>query len=113
MSSKQGQQYRHLPAFILLILAEGETHGGSILTNLNEKLPNFNCDSAGVYRTLNQLESEGCVIYNWDTSKPGPAKKIYQITEVGFKKLALFKNDIEKRLANFKYFLDEYSKLKK
>lgn len=113
MASKQGQQYRHLPAFILLILAKGDTHGGSILSNLKEKLPNCNCDSGGIYRTLNQLESEGFIIYNWDTSSPGPAKKIYQITEAGFEKLALFKEDIELRIANLKYFLKEYSMLKK
>ncbi len=111
MASKQGQQYRHLPAFILLILAEGENHGGYILNALKERLQNFSCDSAGVYRTLNQLETEGAVIANWDTSKPGPAKKIYKITDIGYEKLSYFKEDIESRVINLNYFLEQLKKM--
>jgi DNA-binding PadR family transcriptional regulator len=96
-----------------LLLTEGENHGGFIISALKERLCNFSCDSAGVYRTLNQLESEGAVTANWDTSQAGPAKKIYKITDIGYEKLELFKEDIEARITNLNYFLNQYKTIKK
>ncbi len=44
-------------------------------------LPDF--DSATVYRTLRQLEHTGMVSSFWDTSKSGPARRMYSLTEAG------------------------------
>ena len=35
------------------------------------------------YRTLRQMEKDGMVSSNWDTSEAGPARRVYSITEAG------------------------------
>jgi PadR family transcriptional regulator, regulatory protein PadR len=36
-----------------------------------------------VYRTLRQLEKQGLVVSGWDTSKDGPARRLYSLTDAG------------------------------
>ena len=110
--SKKGKNYRHLPAFLLLFLAEGNAHGGALLTALQERLPVPHVDSGAVYRALQELEKEGALVFHWDTSEPGPAKKIYTITDKGWETLAGFETDISMRMQNLSYFLTNYSSLK-
>lgn len=112
MPPKRKQQYRHMPAFILLELAEGPIHGGGIHTALTERMPLYKPDTAVIYRTLQQLEEEGAVISEWDTSKSGPARKIYRLTGKGWEKLEYWRQDIEMRMANLHYFLETYRSLK-
>lgn len=112
MTAKKRQNYRHLPAFILMLLAQGEAHGGSIHSALKEILPHFHDDTAAVYRTLQQLEEEKSVTSVWDTSVAGPARRIYHITPLGMDKLDEWKADIEQRVANLNYFLATYKKIK-
>lgn len=112
MSVKKKQQYRHLPAFILLALAQEPSHGGAVMTVLSQRMPLFNPDSAAVYRSLQQLEQEGQVVATWDTGKSGPPRKIYSLTESGWQKLDSWRADIEMRLANLQYFLETHSKLR-
>ena len=112
MSAKKRYNYRHLPAFILLLLAEGKAHGGAIHSLLSERLPHFQTDTGAVYRSLQQLENEGSAASVWDTTESGPARKIYHITSSGRDKLAEWEQDIEARMANLNYFLETYKKLK-
>jgi poly-beta-hydroxybutyrate-responsive repressor len=35
------------------------------------------------YRTLRQMEKDGMVSSNWDTSEAGPARRVYSITDAG------------------------------
>lgn len=112
MSSKKRQQYRHLPAFILLALAEGPVHGGAILAELSGRMPLCKPDSAAVYRTLQQLEREAEVVSSWDTGKSGPARKMYALTEAGWRKLDYWRGEIEMRMANLQFFLESYRRLR-
>ncbi|MFP4461580.1 MAG: PadR family transcriptional regulator [Thermotogota bacterium] len=76
-------------AFILLIIAEMPTHGYEIA----QKLDYFGClikntgQMGGMYRLLSDLEEEGLIKADWETEKPGPAKKIYKVTEKGLDRL--------------------------
>ena len=110
-SSKCRHQYRHLPAFILLALAKGPIHGGAILTVLSERMPLLKPDSAAIYRTLQQLEQDGEVVAQWDTSGSGPARKRYQLTAVGWERLDYWRDDIKMRIANLQQFLETYQTL--
>lgn len=112
MSAKKRQNYRHLPAFILLAIAQREMHGGAIHSSLCECLPHFNTDTGAVYRSLQELENDGSVQSDWNTSESGPAKRIYHMTPSGWTKLEEWEQDIEARLANLNYFLDTYKKVK-
>ncbi len=113
MPAKRKQQYRHLPAFVLLILAKGPIHGGAIHSALTERLPKFKSDTGAVYRALQQLERDREVKSAWDTANPGPAKKIYQLTPLGWEKLDYWKKDIELRIENLNYFLRTYRQITK
>lgn len=76
-------------AFILLIIDEAPTHGYEIAQKMNA----FGClikttgQMGGMYRLLSDLEEEELIVAEWETDKPGPAKKIYKITQKGFKRL--------------------------
>lgn len=107
--SKKGQTFRHTPAFILLFLARENLYGGALLSKMESQLPSYNPDSAAVYRALQELEEEEAVKAYWETDISGPARKWYEITEKGYERLAEFKEDIEKRMRNFEYFL-QFSK---
>lgn len=107
------QSYRHLPAFILILLARENLYGAALLNTMKQEMPFFfNTDLSLIYRVLQDLESIGAVTYYWETDTSGPARKWYQITSIGFEKLAEYKEDIEKRMKNFVFFMDQYEILK-
>jgi PadR family transcriptional regulator, regulatory protein PadR len=111
MNHSKGQRHRHLPAFILLRLAQGKAHGGAIYHDLMYNIPDFQCDTAAIYRTLRQLEQEEAVTFIWDTMQPGPARKIYAITQTGRQQLAGWKEDMEGRIKKLNCFLQMYHDL--
>lgn len=110
---KAMKTFRHLPAFLLLFLAEGPAHGGALLSTLQERLPVPRVDSGAVYRVLQDLEKEGAVVSRWDTAESGPAKRIYTITEKGWTMLDFLAGDIKMRLQNLQFFLNTYQSLSK
>ena len=107
------RQSRHLPAFILLLLAETPMHGGALHSALNARLPALKVDSAAVYRTLQQLENDGELKSEWNTSGGGPAIRIYQLTPAGWRKLEFWLDDIKGRLQSLEYFVTAYTQLAK
>ncbi|MGO9546744.1 MAG: PadR family transcriptional regulator [Rhodomicrobium sp.] len=111
MTNNARQQSRHLPAFVLLMLAEAPRHGGALHSALNGRLPALKADSAAVYRTLQQLEKAGEVSSQWDTSGTGPAIRVYELTAAGWKKLEFWLEDIKGRLESLQYFVTEYARL--
>lgn len=113
MPEKRKQQYRHLPAFILLAIADRPIHGGAIHSALMERMLKSKPDTGAVYRALQQLERNKEVKSTWDTSKSGPARKIYTITPLGWEKLDDWKKDIELRIEILNSFLSIYRQIKK
>jgi PadR family transcriptional regulator, regulatory protein PadR len=116
MMKKDGRkkhEYRHLPAFILLILTKGSAHGGAVHNALSKMLPSYNPDTGAVYRTLLEMEQNGEVKFEWDTSSSGPARKVYHLTPTGWDKLGYWKKDIEQRLEYLSIFLKSYKSLPK
>ena len=111
MPAKTKRQSRHLPAFVLLVIAEGPLHGGAIHSALVDRVPGFKVDTGAVYRTLQALEADGEVESSWDTQNPGPARKVYRLTPVGLNKLETWKTDIEYRLTILRGFLSAYDRL--
>ena len=111
MNHSKVQRHHHLPAFILLRLARGAAHGGAIYNDLIREVPAFQCDTAAIYRTLRQLEKDGAVGFSWDTGHPGPARKIYTITEQGWQQLAFWEQVMIERIEKLTYFTTTYQKL--
>jgi Predicted transcriptional regulators len=113
----KGKPGRHVPAFVLLIVAKKPTYGLQILNHLKEEMPFCQLDSAAIYRALNQLEISGAIqvceqsIENELSLDSNITKKYYEITKNGEKELEIFKRDIEKRHANLTFFLNSYSQV--
>ncbi|MDK2866624.1 MAG: PadR family transcriptional regulator, regulatory protein PadR [Clostridiales bacterium] len=103
-----GKPGRHVPAFVLLMLAERPRYGLEILNELNERLPYSRFDSAAVYKALNKLEENGCVSCSWDHSESGPPKKMYALTASGQNTLENFYDDIKMRRSNLDFFIKTY-----
>jgi DNA-binding PadR family transcriptional regulator len=109
--NRSRQQSRHLPAFLLLTLAESPMHGGAAQSILNQRLPSLKADSAAIYRTLKQLEKDGELSAEWDTSGTGPAIRVYRLTPKGWRKLDVWLEDVKERIGNLQYFVDAHAKL--
>jgi poly-beta-hydroxybutyrate-responsive repressor len=75
---------RFVEPVILLLLAERPMHGYELL----ERVPELareerRVDLGNLYRLLRSLEEEGIVASEWDEGLPGPAKRIYRLTDAG------------------------------
>ena len=111
-SCKSGRISRFLIPALLLLLSEKPSHG----YELTEKYTEFGFTEAGsdpgaIYRTLKLLDSEGFIKSKWDTDDPGPAKKIYSITDEGSELLSSWVSEIKERKKTFELFLKRYDKL--
>lgn len=111
INKKKGQNYRHTPAFILLLLAQADAYGAALLNRLENELPNYRTDSAIIYRSLQDLEKAGAVEFYWDHEQSGPGKKWYKITAIGKELLKEYRKDIAMRHQNLSYFLETYNML--
>ncbi|MDH3227710.1 MAG: poly-beta-hydroxybutyrate-responsive repressor [Thermoleophilia bacterium] len=71
-----------LQPFLLLALESWQGHGYELIRRMTvfgfEAL-----DGGSVYRTLRQLEKDGLVSSDWDTSKTGPARRVYSLSDAG------------------------------
>jgi PadR family transcriptional regulator, regulatory protein PadR len=68
---------------LLLLLREAPAHGYELLERLPEVLPDERIDMGNLYRVLRSLEEDGIVHSEWDAEAPGPAKRIYELTDDG------------------------------
>jgi len=71
-----------LVPILLLMLREWSSYGYELM----EKMATFGLSAMNpgtFYRTLRQMEKDGMVSSNWDTSEGGPARRVYSITEAG------------------------------
>jgi PadR family transcriptional regulator, regulatory protein PadR len=61
-----------------------------------------------LYRTLRQMEKNGDVVSTWETTKPGPARRMYSITEAGEAYLELWMASLRQSHRNMDAFLQLY-----
>ncbi len=67
---------------LLLMLSQWSSYGYELM----EKMSTFGLAAMNpgtFYRTLRQMEKDGMVSSNWDTSEGGPARRVYSITDAG------------------------------
>src|SRR6266699_5339196 len=79
---------------VLLMLREWSSYGYELM----EKMAAFGLTTmnAGTfYRTLRQMEKDGMVSSNWNTSEAGPARRVYSITEAGENYLKFWASSLE------------------
>ncbi len=68
---------------VLLLLAEGRSHGYQLAEDLEELLDEGRVDFGNLYRLLRALEEEGLVASTWSEEAPGPQKRVYELTGEG------------------------------
>jgi PadR family transcriptional regulator PadR len=67
---------------ILLSLREWNSYGYELMDRASKF--GFEAMNPGtLYRTLRQMEKEGIVESTWETSRGGPARRMYSITDAG------------------------------
>jgi PadR family transcriptional regulator PadR len=89
---------------VLLCLRDNPGHGYELLDQLQTLMPGDRVDMGNLYRVLRSLEREGLVASSWDDESPGPAKRIYVLTDSGRRVLDLWVGafrKIEQQIAAF------------
>jgi len=91
---------------LLLSLAQQNSHGYELMEILGQD--GTAPDPGSLYRTLRSLEEDGLVCSTWDTSNAGPARRVYEITDLGVEVLQTWVVDIRKTRQGLDDFLAEY-----
>ena len=78
-----GRRGRWLEPFLLLLVAEGDSHGYAIARSLNElRVAADEVDVGTVYRALRELEAAGMVESTWEADVGAP-RRAYVLTGTG------------------------------
>ena len=77
-----GLPRNYLRPCLLLLLAEGTSHGYELLDQVSE-LGLERVDPGGLYRCLRAMDEEGLVRSTWEPSASGPARRTYELTDEG------------------------------
>jgi len=91
---------------LLLALAQKKNHGYELMEILSRE--GDSPDAGSLYRTLRSLEEDGLVCSSWDTSNAGPARRVYELTDLGLDYLHTWAVDIRKTRQGLDDFLAEY-----
>ncbi len=81
-SANEAWSKNWLVPVLLLMLRQWSSYGYELM----EKMSTFGLAAMNpgtFYRTLRQMEKDGMVRSNWDTSEGGPARRVYSITDAG------------------------------
>lgn len=82
LAEKPAQPRNWLQPFLLLSLERWQAHGYELVQRMT--LFGFeSVDRGSVYRSLRSLEKDGLVESDWDTSKAGPARRVYSLSDAG------------------------------
>ena len=93
---------------ILVTLREWNSYGYKLM----ERLTAFGFEATNpgtLYRTLRQMENNGIVKSNWETSKGGPARRMYSITDAGEAYLDFWAKSLEQYQQTMDTFFQLYT----
>ena len=80
-----GNLYRFVEPVILFLLdKKGSSYGYELAGELSRHaLTDADVEAAALYKTLRQLEKNGCVTSKWNVEGNGPARRVYALTPHG------------------------------
>jgi PadR family transcriptional regulator, regulatory protein PadR len=93
---------------ILLTLREWNSYGYELM----ERTAAFGFEAMNpgtLYRTLRQMEKNGVVKSKWETSRGGPARRVYSITDAGEAYLDFWADALEQYRRNVDVFFRMYT----
>ncbi len=91
----------------LLTLREANSYGYELI----ERMTRFGFEAMNpgtLYRTLRQMEEEGLCNSKWQTTKAGPARRVYTITDAGEAYLSFWAKALEQYRRNMDAFFRVY-----
>jgi len=100
----------YLRPCLLLLLAEGPSHGYDLL----EQMPRLGlerADPGGLYRALRAMERGGLVASWWEHSTSGPARRTYQLTDEGLDWLHLWAGSLREVHNHLGAYLARYAEV--
>ena len=95
---------------LLLLLRERPTHGYELLEQLPAFTGEARVDMGNLYRILRALEEDGLVTSQWEAGEPGPAKRIYELSDEGKRLLDEWAAALRRSRARIDAFLDRYER---
>ena len=98
---------------ILLELARGPACGYDLLEALKRDPGGAEPDTGNLYRTLRWMEQSGCVKSDWETSRSGPARRVYEITPTGWEHLDEWAEVLGRTRRWLDDFLEGYTSLRR
>src|SRR5215213_10141434 len=93
---------------ILLALREWNSYGYELM----ERAARFGFEAMNpgtLYRTLRQMEEDGVVESEWETSRGGPARRMYSITDAGRAYLDFWAKSLEQYQQTMDNFFRMYT----
>jgi DNA-binding PadR family transcriptional regulator len=99
---------RFVEPAVLLLLAEGPSHGYDLADALEGLLEEGRVDFGNLYRLLRSLEAEGIVASSWSDEAPGPLKRTYELTDEGTALLATWAGSLRVGQERVTAFLQRY-----
>jgi PadR family transcriptional regulator, regulatory protein PadR len=93
---------------ILLTLREWNSYGYELLERM-AALGFETINPGTLYRTLRQMEKEGLCESKWETSRGGPARRMYSITDIGEAYLELWAEALEQYRSTLDNFFRLYT----
>lgn len=100
---------RYSQPFALLLLMDKPSHGYDLLNELAKLCPEEDLDPASLYKNLRKMEEDGLVTSDWDTGNPGPARRVYKVTELGQEVLQGWSFAIKRNKEILEWFLNKYA----
>ena len=97
-----------LEPVVLVMLREWNSYGYELM----ERTAAFGFEAMNpgtLYRTLRQMEKNGVVKSKWETSKGGPARRVYSITDAGEAYLDFWADALEQYRRNVDVFFRMYT----
>jgi PadR family transcriptional regulator, regulatory protein PadR len=93
---------------LLLLLRERPAHGYELVEELERLGAGERVHLGNLYRALRALEREGLVASHWDAGAPGPAKRVYELTDAGRRVLEQWAGALGRARDRIDVFLTRY-----
>ncbi len=97
----------YLRPCLLLLLAEGTSHGYELLEQVAARGLD-RVDPGGLYRCLRAMDEEGLVTSAWEPSTSGPARRTYALTDDGREWLHLLAGSLHEVTRSLETYRSRY-----
>ncbi len=109
----EGVPRRFIRPLVLLLLAEGPSHGYELAQSLKKFSPEgLSVEPSILYRILRQMEREGLTTHSLDDSGTGPARRVYELTSEGREALDLWASSLESAARMLDSFKERYKRIR-